>query len=424
MKSLRHGAISLLLPPLLILASFATATAEETLTLDQAMARTMAANPELSAADLAVRANQQWALQAGRRPNPELGLEWENLAGSGDLSGVGASEMTVAASQLFELGGKRSLRTELADQETSRADWDRQSLALDLAQAVRERFLEVWLAQEDLALAAKQKAVDAKLRREIELRHEAGAASPIDLSRARVVVAAGEITRRQADQQLAAARRRLAALWGSRVPNFQDVVGQYEEIPEPDTGPAPEDGAGRNPDLARWQTEAALKAAERSLARALGKPDLTLGLGLRREHATGDVAFVVEAGLPIPFFDRNRSAVQAAGIGLDRMQRLAEAADNAIGSELDIARGQRLAAYQEIEILRRDILPLASESYSATESGHRRGLFSLTDVLETRRSLLEIRHTLLATLARYHLADIRISRLVGDPIENALEVEE
>lgn len=424
MNRIHRGSLSVFFTLFLVLAAPAAAQTGTPLTLDRALDRVLAANPELAAARLGVQADEHLARQAALRPNPELAVQWENLAGTGDLGGLQASELTIGASQTFELGGKRSRRSDLASQEARRSDWDRAGLVLDLAQQVREAFLEVWLAQEAVALAAEQKTVDEKLEREIGLRHEAGASSPIDLGRARVVVATGEIARRQAEQRLTAARRRLASLWGGRHPDFPEVAGDYEFVPDPGSIEPPSVFGDGNPDLARWRTEEALRRAELSVAESRGKPDLTLGLGLRRENAGGDVAFVVEAGMPLPFFDRNRSAVRASGLHLDQTRRLAEAADTAIGSELEIAIGERLAACQEIEILRRDILPLASDAYLATESGHRRGLFSLTDVLETRRSLFELRRTLLATLVRYHLADIRISRLVGEPIESVLEVAE
>ncbi|MEQ8737202.1 MAG: TolC family protein, partial [Hoeflea sp.] len=47
------------------------------------------------------------ARQASFLPNPELGLEVENVFGSGPYSGVDEADITLGVSQLIETGGKR-----------------------------------------------------------------------------------------------------------------------------------------------------------------------------------------------------------------------------------------------------------------------------------------------------------------------------
>jgi cobalt-zinc-cadmium efflux system outer membrane protein len=47
-------------------------------------------------------------------PNPELAVELENFAGTGELRGIDALETTLSLSQVIELGDKRSRRVEVA----------------------------------------------------------------------------------------------------------------------------------------------------------------------------------------------------------------------------------------------------------------------------------------------------------------------
>ena len=49
-------------------------------------------------------------MQAGLRPNPELGLDIENPTGSGSYKSADQMENTLTLSQLIELGGKRPAR--------------------------------------------------------------------------------------------------------------------------------------------------------------------------------------------------------------------------------------------------------------------------------------------------------------------------
>jgi len=86
------------------------ARAAEPITLAGALARALERSPELRPYDRGRRALEAERLQAGLLPNPSIGLELENFAGSGAVSGTRALETTLVLSQLVELGGKRSRR--------------------------------------------------------------------------------------------------------------------------------------------------------------------------------------------------------------------------------------------------------------------------------------------------------------------------
>jgi cobalt-zinc-cadmium efflux system outer membrane protein len=94
------------------------------LTLRDALAAALRDSPALAADAAEVRAREAEMLQAGRRPNPELGVELENLAGSGPFSGLDGLETTLALSQAIELGGKRGRRVEAARLDRDVAAWD------------------------------------------------------------------------------------------------------------------------------------------------------------------------------------------------------------------------------------------------------------------------------------------------------------
>src|SRR5919198_1502431 len=89
-------------------------------------------------------------LQAGLRPNPELGLEVENVAGTGALRGGRSAETTLRLSQVIELGGKRIRRLRVAAFERDLAAWDYETKRLEVLTAVAQAFIEVVRAQERL----------------------------------------------------------------------------------------------------------------------------------------------------------------------------------------------------------------------------------------------------------------------------------
>ncbi|MGH8222615.1 MAG: TolC family protein, partial [Woeseiaceae bacterium] len=125
------------------------------LTLADALRAASANNPALRAVPFELQALEGRRQQAAVRPNPELGLELENFAGSGALSGTEALESTLALSQLIELGGKRDARRALADSEYEILLAEQSVQRLDVQSEVARRFLAVVAGQERLALARR-----------------------------------------------------------------------------------------------------------------------------------------------------------------------------------------------------------------------------------------------------------------------------
>lgn len=101
-------------------------------TLPQALSLALMKNPELAAFSWEVRVGEARTLQAGLPPNPEIGLEVEEFAGSEDRQGVDAATSMLQLSQLIELGGKRSKRAQVAALERDLAGWDYEAKRLDV----------------------------------------------------------------------------------------------------------------------------------------------------------------------------------------------------------------------------------------------------------------------------------------------------
>ena len=108
-----------------------------TMTLPQALEEAAMRSPAVVAAERDVAAAEARARQAGYRNNPEISLEVENVAGTGELRGIRSMETTLAVNQRLDLGGRRAARVDVA-----RAELTVQQLRLaiaraDLSQSVR-----------------------------------------------------------------------------------------------------------------------------------------------------------------------------------------------------------------------------------------------------------------------------------------------
>jgi outer membrane protein, heavy metal efflux system len=398
---------------LLGLCSPGRATAADLLSLTDALNRTRDNSPVLAASGFAARIETARLDQAGRRPNPELGVEWDDLGGSGALSGVDASEVTVGITQSFELGGKRSRRVALVQSRVALAEAEHLLTLRDLELSVREAYAEAWAAQSRAALQAELVALNMQLVDQEQARYEAGAASAAMLSRTRAGLAAARAAFNRHEAERKAACNRLAAHWGASSLGCDGLAGVAEVPVDLPADPDVDAVISAGPDHDVWQARLAQQQAAVDVARTLSRPDLAVGIGMRKYNESGDQALVLGAELPLPIFDRQQGEIRAAGYEMEMVHRQAHADGVVRVADLNAALQARRAAWNELNALNREILPEAQNAHEATVDGHVDGRFSLTDVIETRRFLFELRESLIDARAGYHLSDARIQRLLG-----------
>jgi len=388
-----------------------------TITLHDALDATARSNPELAAAALGARVGDGRVRQAGLLPNPILSVEGENLGVPAGDSGAEPTQATLRFAQLIELGGKRDKRTRLAALERDGAQWEYEIRRAAVLAETAQRFIAVLGLQERRALAADLVRLADESIGLVEAQARAGAGAPFEIDRARVALGQAQLTAAQREHDLAAARAALAASWAADHASFERVSGDLAALSAP-----PEidlDAVSRNPDVARWATELEAREAALVLERSRAVPDVTLSAGPRVFTDSGQVAAVVELGLPLPLFDRNQGNVAAASsaVAVAAAQRRAAitAVRAALGRNVDSLR----AAYARATALRDGLIPAAQRTYTGAQEAYRRGALRNLEVLDARRAWFELRDAYLEALVAYHAARIEVERLLGADLEAA-----
>ena len=392
------------------------------LTLEEAVRWAEARDPGLAALRLEVAAVEAEASGVDVRPNPELGIELENFAGSGGASGLGGADATVSLSQAFELGGKRSKRKSLGDHESNLARWEYTLARNDRAAETKVAFVAVMAAQEQLQLAEDLVLVAEEMLASISRRVKAGSSSPIEESRARVELEITKVDLEEARRELASARTRLASNWNGATFDLSfDAVGSldvYEETPTLDELLARLD---TSPAFVRWDAESERRRAGLALERAMARPDLTIGSGVRYSADGDDVSLLVGVGLPLSVFDRNRGASVAAERRIERVAAERAMERNQAATELAQLHHDLIANQNEARAIRVRALPEAETAFAAARDAYLRGAMRLTDVLDIERLLFELRSRYVAVAAAYHTSYAEIQRRLGTPVNGNLE---
>ena len=396
----------------------ATADAEPTgpLHLGTALALVLERNPELSASALRLDATEARRQQAAARPNPELVVSVEDLAGTGTFSGVQEAQTTLQVSQLVELGGKRAARMRTAEGARDIARWDYETTRLDACAATVRAFVAVLGAQEQLALAGDAVVLAQDVVHTARRRVQAGAASPVEVTKANMALADAQAERSRRQRALDVARARLAAKWNAPVPRFSEAQGALDAIkPVPHLDDLREQLA-RNPDLARWASELAHRQAAVDVERSRAVPDVTAGAGYRRLSGPEENAFVFEFAVPLPVADRNRWAIVEAQRLVDAGRAEQRRAERAVATAVIETHAALASAAEQIGVLRAQVLPAAASAFDTVERGYRDGRFGYLEVLDAQRTLIAARARHIRALVAYHQAVATLERLTGAPL--------
>lgn len=389
---------------------------EGVLTLGQALELALMHSPELAAASHGVSGAEGDARQASVLPNPELELEAGEFGGSGARKGYEGAETSVRLTQSLELGGKRGKRHRVALSEARLVGWDYEEKRLDVLTLTRQAFVDVLLAQGQLALAESRMVVAEDVRKVVAERVKSGKVPPLEETKAGLEVATARIARDRVRRELETARKCLAAFWGGTMPVFKEAGGDMDAVA--DVPPLERLSvllAGR-PEVVRWNDEVAKARGTLALAKAARIPDVGVSVGVSRFEEDGACAGMAGLSLSLPLFDRNSGGIISANHQASRAECEQRAARVRATAALVEAYGRLETARAEALTTKAELLPGAQQAFDTAQAGYREGKYGHLEVLDTQRMLNESKTRYLDVLAAYHKAVADVERLIGIPL--------
>ena len=388
------------------------ADAQEEIGLEEAINRTLAHNPDLVAFGYQIEARQGRVTQSGISPAPALGLDVENVLGTGGHSGVGAAETTLSLSWVLERG-KRQNYIAAARAGVSVLEAQAQIRRLDAATLSALLYMDNLEFQERYALSLQ--AVEAAERTIAALteRVETGLAPAADLARARAELAAVRLHSADMEHDLTNARHTLATQWGQVEPDFASVSGDWRQLPALETFEALAAQLDASPDLATYVSRRRLREAELRLAEIKARPDWRVSAGIRRLEATDDYGFTFGFAVPFRAAERNRGMVQEARASLAQVDAEQAATRVRIEAQLFAIHHEMEHSLLRAEMLREEVLPRLREAAELARQGYEAGRYGLFDLRALESELLSMQSELVQAALDARRQQIEIERLTG-----------
>jgi NodT family efflux transporter outer membrane factor (OMF) lipoprotein len=357
------------------------------------------------------------------KPSTEMGIPVSpERHGYQDYGGV-----TLGFSWELDFWGKNRAALAAAIGETRAAQADQAASRLLLTSAIAAAYSQLGALYADRDVLERTLAVREQTLTLVRRRYQFGYDSEADLRQAEAGPPTARAQLIQADERIALARNRIAALIGAGPDRALDIARPTARPLDATTGSGslpsslPAELLGRRPDLvaARLRAEAASRRIDVAVARFRPNVDLLAAigqqsLGLENLFADGSTAGSIGPAISLPVFDGGR---RAGGY------RVARAEYDAAVASYDATLSQAIQDVSNVLIQQRAVALRLSDETAAADANERAlalarlrftaGAADLQSVLIAEDRLLTSQRVLSADEARRLTLDIALARALG-----------
>ncbi|MGH7864565.1 MAG: TolC family protein [Candidatus Binataceae bacterium] len=364
------------------------------LTLTEAAELAVTGQPMLDSLDARGRAAHESAIAARQLPDPKLNLGIADLPidtrDAFSFTRDSDTQIQVGVSQDFPRAAKRRLRGELVEREASRLGAEHHLAERTIRRDAALAWVDLWRYERALGLTRNSLREVVTQLKVAEIALKTGGATQAEYLSARLEVNQLRDAVRGAKQSVAHAQNALSRWIGEAA--FRPVSPDLTAMPPLPPLETVLDRVRSHPHLAGFEVQVAQAQTSAELAEAAYQADWGVALGYSHRPAFSEMV-MLEVSVDLPFFTRNRQDRNFAA-ALAQKAAAESAVENANRQLLSEARlnhhdfarlGSRLRDYEI------NILPQGAARIEATLAGWRAGRDRLREVLEARRTALELR---------------------------------
>lgn len=380
------------------------------ITRERAVSHAIAHSPRVNALRAELRALQAETIQAGLRPNPVLGLELENFAGSGNNRNFNSAEITAAVTQRLELGGKRDKRQFLAGLKARVLAASITHTEQDVAIATDRAFTDLLATRELRRIAQENLASSQEQVETLSSLIEAGAASSIDGNKAKLELS--EVRERLAEARSAEtkAASSLSRLWGGGSSN----LAASGSLSSNGLATSPLNSASvirSHPAMKAAVLGLAVNQADYELQKAGRISDIDLIGGVRDFEESNETAAIVGLSIPLPLFDKNQGNIGAAKERVQKARAETQSVESDLRAQISQLNSDLTSAKSRVTQIDSETITAARQALEDTRIAYAAGKKSLLEYIDARKTLFEIESREIKARADLQQATNSLSRL-------------
>jgi cobalt-zinc-cadmium efflux system outer membrane protein len=391
---------------------------QQTLTLDNAIERTLAQNPQLHQFTLVRQGILAQRETSELSPGFTLGLDVENAAGSGSMKGTNAAEVTLSLSSVIEMGDKLMSRISVVDANLDVFELNREAQTLDVLGQLTSAFIRSLTTQEQLNLAAEALKLSEDLHKKVSQRAQRGAASDAEVMRARAMVTQSGILRSKLLKKLERQKIALSRYWGETQPVFSSLQGDLFAFGQEKSYQALYEKVKQSPAIDVFASKQRLKDAELRLVKTQNSADLSWQFGVRRFEESDDTALTL--GVSIPLFSQSRNTGEVKRVLAERNAVAYKRTDALLNLHEQLytaysLRQQNIATYEQLTT---HVIPDLKKALSLTQLAYDRGRLKYQDWIAAQQELLSAKQQMIESASNALLNQAIIEQLTAEPLTN------
>lgn len=399
--------------------------AQTVLTWQQAKDQFEAGNPTLRAAQIGVQEAKAQEITAYLRPNPDFTATLDQInpfSTQPPPNGNGGNSYRPfafalplwSANYLHERQHKRELRRESAQKATGIAESQQSDLERNLLFNLRSAFVQTLQAKALLANAKENLDYYDRALSINRDRFRAGDISQLDLNRLTLQRVQYESDLATAQVNLRTAKIALLTLLNDRTPVDQlDVTGPFDFSDQI----MPLEEFHLLAQEARPDLKAAVQAIDKAqtdhkLALANGSTDPVFGVDFARNPPI-PVYMGFSVTVPLRIFDRNQGEKARTQIDVGHAERMRDATQAQIFSDVDSAYYTLLSALSLLKPYKDTYLPTATAVRDTMSFSYQRGQAALVDYLDAQRDYRVTQVAYINLVASYLTSAAQLNLAVG-----------
>lgn len=370
-------------------------------------------NPDLQALVHYLQAERTKIQQAKEFPSTSVDFDFDQ-----QVEIFRSDEMYYGFSQEIEFPTRIGLRGNLARREVEAAENEHQQSRWELTLVVKSLYQELSLAQQSVAIAKESLAIAGRLHQMAQQKYSLGSVGKLDVLRAGVeeATAANSLSKLETEER--SLRMQLNYLIGRPAESELSTVALSQgRIPGEEAGELVDLALRSRKELHVIQSKTAASEVLKSLVRSEYYPDFQFGFA--RHHLADDLDnWDITASISIPLF--GRAAIGGRVAEAEAQSRGLRAEEEAARTRIEF---EVRDAYWQVgnlsERVRRyddQILAQAEEAFRIAQASYREGEIENLELLESQRTLQEVRQGFADTVFSYNLALISLEGAVGREI--------
>lgn len=387
--------------------------ASEILTIEDAVAAAISANPELSAAQHAAEAARARAPQAATPPDPTFMVDFIGVPSN--TADVAKGTVQYMVEQQIPFPGKLVYGYKAEGRAADAAEFRKTAELQDIIRETKLAYLEVWRLGEE-----------ARIEREIFSTYRVGKASAEEAYADLKVSVADPV---RAGVYLSEVEVKLAVIEEERigaVANLSRAMSADLDVSVATKDPPPVPAVAKlenlvakaketRPEIGEASKMAESEKARLSFAKSQYGPDIVLRWGFMDNPSGLPNAWYGRAGISLPLWSlsKQRLGVRESRATLSRANSLESAAALAAESEVKNAYARLISAKKISEIYSSTILPRAQMLLSSTQEAYKSGKGDFLSVIDSIRGLNDARITLVRAKVDEVKAYADLERAVG-----------